>query len=421
MRELPLLAIGKPASWRVVAPAFLAALAGWVASATALLVSAGAMARLQTWDRGVLLAVHLAGLVVFPYAVAGGAWHSLPTMLRTMLAGSRRLTATLVLLLGGPVLAVAVSRHNASLAWAAGTALVAGVALLAAGVVSLVVRAPRNRMLVASRFGVVAAVVHGALAFLLGAVLFESRSAEIAGIEHDRLLLVHLLLAVVGWLVLLLMTVGRVLAPMLVMAPAPPARRFPLAEMALVAALWPALVGLALGLRALAFAGTVALAAVLAVFGWSMVRAAVRGRLGLREGPLAHALIGMVALLQAAAVALLGLGGVLDERRAAVAVGVLLLAGFAVSVLVGFAGKLLGLSAWANWPPGPRPKQGAFYPRRAWQAEILVFAVGSEAVAAGVLFRSVVTVRIGAGLLVAAALLALAGGVATAVAARRLF
>ena len=46
---------------------------------------------------------------------------------------------------------------------------------------------------------------------------------------------------------------------------------------------------------------------------------------------------------------------------------------------------------------------------------------GIEAVAAGVLLESVATVRAGAALLTAAAVLALAGGLSTAMRARRLF
>jgi len=48
---------------------------------------------------------------------------------------------------------------------------------------------------------------------------------------------VHLHLALVGWIALLIVTVGRNLAPMLALAPAAPRRRRPVDEVLLVAAL----------------------------------------------------------------------------------------------------------------------------------------------------------------------------------------
>lgn len=61
------------------------------------------------------------------------------------------------------------------------------------------------------------------------------------------------------------------------------------------------------------------------------------------------------------------------------------------------------------WPPGPRPKQSALYPRRVWLAEAAVFAGGVELLAAGALAGSSGVARVGAAALVAAAVLA-AGG-----------
>jgi hypothetical protein len=97
---------------------------------------------------------------------------------------------------------------------------------------------------------------------------------------------------------------------------------------------------------------------------------------------------------------------------------VVLLVGWAGGVTLGHLGKLFSLSAWAWWPPGPRPKQAAFYPRRMWVAEAVLFAVGVEAVAVGALRGSEWTVRGGAIVLVAGAVAALAGAVRTTVSAR---
>ncbi|HXF98668.1 MAG TPA: hypothetical protein VNJ46_08665, partial [Gaiellaceae bacterium] len=72
-------------------------------------------------------------------------------------------------------------------------------------------------------------------------------------------------------------------------------------------------------------------------------------------------------------------------------------------------GKLLSLSGWGSWPPGPRPTQRALYPRRIWQAEAAVFALAVETLGAGALAGSGTLTRAGAAALAGAALLAAAG------------
>jgi len=69
-------------------------------------------------------------------------------------------------------------------------------------------------MLVASRTGVALVTVHVAAALVLGALVFSHGDEPYAGVDHGRWLLVHLHLAVLGWLTLLIVTVGRTLAPM---------------------------------------------------------------------------------------------------------------------------------------------------------------------------------------------------------------
>ena len=78
---------------------------------------------------------------------------------------------------------------------------------------------------------------------------------------------------------------------------------------------------------------------------------------------------GTVFLLEAAAAGYAALYGHVDARRAGAAFAILVLAGWAAGVTLGHLGKLLSLSAWSTWPPGPRPKQAALYPRRPWEAE----------------------------------------------------
>ena len=86
---------------------------------------------------------------------------------------------------------------------------------------------------------------------------------------------------------------------------------------------------------------------------------------------------------------------------------------------LGHLGKLLSLSAWAWWPPGPRPKQAALYPRRVWLVEAIVFAVGIELLLNGVLAGSEPVVLLAGLLLAGAAATALAGAAVTVHAGRR--
>ena len=101
------------------------------------------------------------------------------------------------------------------------------------------------------------------------------------------------------------------------------------------------------------------------------------------------------------------------DGRLLVVLVVSLLLGWSAGITVGHAGKLLALSAWTWWPPGPRPKQAAFYGGRLWIAEVALFAAGTESLVIGVLAGSAGAARSGGVLLVAAACLALAGAMRT--------
>jgi len=82
-------------------------------------------------------------------------------------------------------------------------------------------------------------------------------------------------------------------------------------------------------------------------------------------------------------------------------------------VIVGHAGKLISLSGWGSWPPGPRPRQADLYPRAVWQVEVVLFAVGVELLAGGVALDAETAARAGGVLLVAAALVALGAALET--------
>lgn len=408
-------AVGRPAPFRLVAAFLVAGLACWLAAAAALLAAAPALAAGDAAAPGVLLGVHLLAVGFLPLAVAGAALHVLPTLLRTS-PGARRGRVAFAGLCGGPALAAGIAEDVPALTWAAAAVVAVGAAALLVEVGLLVARAPRGRLLLASRFGVAAAAVHALLAFALGAVAFEHERRPWPGIPQERLVAIHLHLAVLGWLTLLIVAVGRTLVPMLALAPAERPRRLPFEEAALAAGVWLAVLGFALGSRPLVVAAFAVTLVALARFGAVLGRAVRRARIEAIEGPVAHVAAGLAFLAEAAVVAVLLLARPPSPRLLAAYV-LLLLLGWAAGLTLGHAGKLLALSAWTWWPPGPRPKQAELYDRRAWLASAAAFAAGTQLLAAGVLAGSAATAQAGGGALVVSALAALAGAGRTVAAA----
>lgn len=407
MRELPLVQTGRPAPFRIGAPAYLAALGGWCAAAVLLLAAAADLARTSVAGDGAVGAAHAIGLVFFPFAVVASVWQLLPVMLRNDPPRPKLRPLVLGLLGAGVPLAVAVAVDRDRLAAVAAALLAAGLTLLLLEVVSLIRGAPRGRTLVVSRPAIALAGAHAAAAFALGVVVLADGGSEPLGVPYERLLLGHLSLALLGWLTVLIAAVGRTLVPMLGLAAAAPRRKVPLAELTLAAGLWLFLAGVTAPADALLAAGTAVMLAGLAAPARLFLRVVRSGRIGVREGPVGHVALGLIFLVQAAALALGSAANAVDDRRAAVAAVLLLGIGWAVGVIVGHLGKLISLSGWGSWPPGPRPKQADLYPRRGWQLETVVFGLGVETLALGVLAASGTTARAGAALLAVAAATAL--------------
>jgi hypothetical protein len=410
--------VGRPAPAPLVAAYLAAALLCWAAAAMATARAAPQLASAGVAAPDVLFAVHLVGLGFLPLAVTGAALHVLPTLLRND-ASRLRGRLALPLLCAGPVLAYAIAYDRETVTWVAASAETAGFALVAWELVALVVRAPRDRMLLASRFGVLLSTLHAAAALAVGAGLADRGFEPLLGVPHDRAIGIHLNLAVIGWLTLLIVTVGRTLTPMLSLAPAAGRRRLPLEELALTAGLWLLVAGLALGDRPPAIAGGLVVLGAIAAFAVLTARIGRGHRLAGLEGPLTHMVTGMFFLLQAAILGLGMLVGLEASPARLTAYVVALLVGWAAGVTLGHLGKLLSLSAWTWWPPGPRPRQAALYPRRVWLAEAIVFAVAVELLLNGVLGGSETITLLAGLLLVGAAVIACVGAALTLHAGRR--
>jgi len=403
-------AVGGPVSRGLLAAYFGVALAAWIAASVAAFWAAPDLAAGSPLSPAPVLAVHLLALGVLPFAVSGASFHLLPVMLRTDLPSQRALWVALPLLCGGFLVAWGVAHGPDLLVWAGAAMVSCGLAIVLVELLALVVRAPRGRMLIASRFGVALSCAHVVVALCLGAVVFGEDRA-FGGLAYERWLLIHLHVALLGWIALLILTVGRNLSPMLALAPAARVRPWPVEEVVLVAGLWLLLAGIGLRERALTVAGGVVVVVALARFAALMTRVA-RTRRGPIEAPLVHLLAGVFFLVQAAATgfaAALGAG----SRQFVSGYVVLLLVGWAGGVVVGHIGKLLSLSLWVWWPPGPRPKQGELYPRRLGLAAAGAFAVGVETLALGIFTGSPAAARAGAVVLCVSAVLSTAGAAVT--------
>ena len=202
------------------------------------------------------------------------------------------------------------------------------------------------------------------LAFLLGPVLFARQWQPWLGIPHERLIAIHLHLAAIGWLTLLIVTVGRTLVPMLALAPSEPTRRLPLGELSLIAGLWLAIAGFVVRQPATPRSrATRRPSPPSPTSQRCCLRAARRNRTEAIEGPIAHVLTGLVCLCEAAVLAGFLLGGGGGSGGVLFAYALLLLLGWAGGITLGHVGKLLSLSGLDL--VAPRPASQASHALRA--------------------------------------------------------
>lgn len=382
-------------------------LVGWAAAAIASVLAAPELARGQLASEDVLLCLHLVGLGFLGPVVSAAVLQVVPVLLRTSPTRTGPFVVVPLLAAGLP-LAVGIALDSPWLVRPTGGLVALGLLLVCAELVRLAIRAPRDRVLLASRLGLVLAAAHAGLALVAGTLVFERGFGPFLGVGHDRLIGIHLHLAVVGWLTLLIVTVGRTLVPMLTLAPAPPRPRAPLDELLVVAGLWLLVVGLALANRPLLAAGGVTICTALVRLG-----AVVARRLPHRgdhpvEAPLVGAMAGVVLAGEAIALGAAMIAGLEPTAGRLVAYVVLLLPGWAGAFTLGHGGRLLGLAAWMAWPPGPRPRQVVLHSRLPWLAASAALAMGVQLLAVGALASSPAVAVAGATALAGSAALALA-------------
>ena len=127
-------------------------------------------------------------------------------MLRNDLRRPSALRVLPALLGAGFLVAAGVGLEAGWLAWPAVALVAAGLALVLWQLGSLLLDAPRNRMVVVSRTGVALVCLHTTAALLLGTLLLARGDRPLRGITHERFVLIHLHVAVIGWLALLIVT-----------------------------------------------------------------------------------------------------------------------------------------------------------------------------------------------------------------------
>ena len=164
-------AVGGPVSRRLLAGFFLVALAGWLAATGTAVAAANDLAAGRPLEALPVLAVHLLALGVLPFAVSGASFHLLPVMLRNDLPSQRALWLALPLLAGGLLVAGGLGREAAPFVWTGVGMAASGLAIVLWELSTLGERAPRGRMLIASRLGVALSCGHVVAALALGALI----------------------------------------------------------------------------------------------------------------------------------------------------------------------------------------------------------------------------------------------------------
>jgi hypothetical protein len=142
-------------------------------------------------------------------------------MLRNELPSQRALWVGPPLLGGGVLIASGLGRELEPVVWVGAAALTCGLAVVLAEVLTLVVRAAPGRVLIASRIGVALSCAHVVVALCLGALIF-SYDRPFGGVAYGRWLLIHLHVALLGWIALLILPSAGTSARCL---PRPPPRR----------------------------------------------------------------------------------------------------------------------------------------------------------------------------------------------------
>ncbi len=407
--------VGGP-RWQLPAGLLLGAAACQVLAAVLVLQAAPDLAAGQVFAPDEFAIVHLYGLATLSVAIFAVLLQLVPVILRQRVPFEPVAAGSAVLIMvGALVLAQSLRTNDVTAAAVGGSLLGCGGAVLVVLVGLAIVRAIRAGTCGDTGAGLACALVWFAVVIAVGGTLVDNLRSGVLGASTLRILAAHAVIAIIGWIGgTVLATVLR-LGPMLALAHGHSQRP---GRIALV--LWNlGVLGIALGLainaRPLAVAGSVAFAGGVIALG-VYVAGVARHRNRRIEAPLAHLLIGVIAIVGATVGIVLAAIGTATVVDVAVPVGICLLIGFGAGAASGHMFKILPMVVWTGRyagmaGTGMAPRLSDMYPGRLALLEQVSFGAGFLALVVGCVVDAPALARAGAGLLVLAAATVMAAAV----------
>ena len=372
--------VGGP-RWQLPAGLLLGAVACQVLAALMVLRAAPDLAAGQVFAPDELAIVHLYGLATLSVAIFAVLLQLVPVMLRQRVPLEPAAAGAAVLVMvGALLLAQSLRTYDLTMAAVGGSLLGCGGAVLVVLVAVALIRAARAGTFGDTGVGLACALAWFAVVIVLGGTLVDNLRNSVLGGATLRVIAAHAVIAIIGWIGgTVLATVLR-LGPMLALAHGHSQRP---GRVALV--LWNVgVLGIALGLaidsRPLAVAGSLAFAGAVMALGLYLAGVA-RHRNRRVEAPLAHLLIGALAVAGATAGIVLAATGTVTVLDVAAPVALCLLIGFGAGAASGHMFKILPMVVWTGRysglaGTGMAPRLSDMYPGRLALLEQVTFGAG---------------------------------------------
>ncbi len=404
--------------WWVPVSLLLAAVMAYVAGLALLVHAAPTLADGSGYGSDQLGAVHLVGLAFLSVAITGSMMQLVPVLLRVRVAHPAVAGTAALLLAGGAwLLAIGLWRDVPTVTAAGGSLAVVGGLAVCAAVLLAVLRAWRAGNLVPAGVGMALSTGWFAVVLVLGGLMAENRHQLFLGVDRLRLIELHGVVAVVGWIGGMILALSLTLAPMFSLAHG--YRKGPghLAMGAWHLGVLLIVAGLALDAAPAALAGAVvsitatglALQFAVGVF---------RHRRRRVEAPMAHLLLGLACMLTAVVLVLGAWVGPGVTPTVEIIALVLGLVGLGCGVTAGHLFKVVPMLVWTGrfahlaGTPGA-PALSDLYPTRLAKAEQAMFAAGLALLLIGLGTHSGGVSVAGAAVLLASGVLVLAVVLAT--------
>lgn len=399
--------VGGPA-WQLPALLLFGAAISQVVAAIVLASAARDLAHGLFLGMPELELVHLYGLATLSVAIFAVQLQLIPVILRERvpLEWLAALAAT-ALLIGGWVMAIALSREQTNLAGLGGALVGAGGAVLVTLVGTALVRAARARRLGDTGLGFCMALVWFVVVIGLGGSLLDNLRTPLLGTLTLRVMGAHALIAGLGWIGGTIVATVLRLGPMLALAHGHSQRPGRIALVAWHLGVAGVAVGLVAGVDALVTAGAASLAAAALALGVYLA-GVIRHRHRRLEAPAIHLVVGALAMMVAVGAIGAAAIGAIPVFDAVIPAGLCVLVGLGAGVTSGHLFKVLPMIVWTGRfahlaGTGGAPRLADMYPARLARIEQAAFATGIAALVVGCLAGSPRAATVGADLIVLAA------------------